>query len=167
MSCALYLEMISKRTATLIGAATQIGAVLSTDDSDLVENLHRFGRAIGLAFQVVDDILGIWGEPSATGKPAANDIYQHKKSLPIVYALGRARGQELSELYQKETFTAEDVRHILGILTEVGARHYAQKAAEGYCNTALLELRKIQTPTRAQEKLSALARLLIARVSQD
>ena len=100
----MYLEMTGGKTAALIGYAAYAGALLGGDDPRLAEGYRRFGRELGLAFQIVDDVLGIWGAPSMTGKPAAEDIYSKKKSLPIVYAFEKARGQRrkaLDEVYAK------------------------------------------------------------------
>ncbi len=169
-----YLAMIEDKTASLIACSTQIGAMLATDDGMLIERYSRFGRNLGMAFQVVDDILGIWGEESVTGKPVADDIRQKKKSLPIVYALEqglgdrgqglRAREQGLGEIYGKDVLSDEDMRRVVAILEGVKARQYAERLASDYHRRALAELEKTGIENEAQAMLRELARFLIERV---
>lgn len=87
-----YLRMVGGKTAALLSACTRIGAQVAGADAALVEGMASFGRLVGLAFQMTDDILGIWGDAARTGKAAANDIRRRKKSLPIAFALETARG---------------------------------------------------------------------------
>lgn len=82
-----YLAMASKKTGALLGCAASLGAILAEAPAGQVRALRAFGDALGLAFQAVDDWLGIWGDPARTGKPAASDLRQRKSSLPIVLAL--------------------------------------------------------------------------------
>ena len=82
-----YIQMIRGKTAALMSASTRLGAMLGTDDTKLIKALAGFGENIGLAFQMTDDILGIWGDPSVTGKSAATDILSKKKSLPAITGL--------------------------------------------------------------------------------
>ncbi len=89
MTVELYFDMIGRKTAALISAAIEAGALLATDDEAVISRYRAFGWALGLAFQLNDDLLGIWGEESATGK-APSDIAKHKKTLPIVYAFEQA-----------------------------------------------------------------------------
>jgi len=81
------MAMSTAKTGALLGCAASIGAVLAGAPPATVHALRDFGRHLGVAFQAVDDLLGIWGDPSTTGKPAGNDIRQRKKSMPIVAAL--------------------------------------------------------------------------------
>lgn len=164
----MYLEMIGGKTAALIGYAAYAGAYLGSDDARTAEGYRRFGRELGLAFQIVDDVLGIWGDPAITGKPAAEDIACKKKSLPIVYAFERARGAKrkaLEEIYSKPAIEEEeDKRCVLGILDELGAKTYAQRMAEVYRDHALAELPPPDGEKPAQEGLRLLARYLVDRV---
>ncbi len=88
-----YLQMIRGKTAALLVAALRIGARLGTSDTRLVELYARFGEHLGIAFQLVDDILGLWGDQALTGKPAGNDLRRRKKTLPVVYGLEQETGQ--------------------------------------------------------------------------
>ena len=93
MSVELYFDMIGRKTAALISASIEAGALLATDDDEVIARYRRFGWSLGLAFQVNDDLLGIWGQEQATGKEPT-DLARHKKTLPVLYALqhGVTRG---------------------------------------------------------------------------
>ncbi|MEI2691836.1 MAG: polyprenyl synthetase family protein [Anaerolineae bacterium] len=88
-----YVAMIEGKTAALLSASLELGALLGGADEGTRRSLAEFGRGLGLAFQMQDDILGIWGDETITGKSAASDILARKKSLPVVYALARRRGR--------------------------------------------------------------------------
>ncbi|HIE17431.1 MAG TPA: polyprenyl synthetase family protein, partial [Dehalococcoidia bacterium] len=98
-----YLRMIEGKTASLIACAMEVGTSLGTDDADLIESFRSIGRNLGLAFQIRDDILGIWGDKEETGKPLASDIRRRKKTLPIAYALEKAQDglkEQLVNIYR-------------------------------------------------------------------
>ena len=88
-----YFAMIAGKTGALLGAAPEIGALIAGAAPEIVATYRRFGRALGRAFQLQDDVLGIWGDESLTGKSAASDIFSKKKSLPVVYALSEPGGR--------------------------------------------------------------------------
>jgi geranylgeranyl diphosphate synthase type I len=94
------MAMSTAKTGALLGCAASIGAILAGAPRATVHALRDFGRHLGVAFQAVDDLLGIWGDPATTGKPAGNDIRQRKKSMPIVAALaaGDDGARELENL---------------------------------------------------------------------
>ena len=131
-----YLEMVDKKTAALIACSLEVGALLGSDDQPVVEGLRRFGRNLGLAFQIRDDVLGIWGDEQKTGKPLAGDIRRRKKSLPAVYAMEKAAGdmkRELTSIYAKQLVDHGDVGRVLSILQELGAQDHARRVAKEYC----------------------------------
>lgn len=139
---------------------------MATEDAALVESYRRFGENLGLAFQIVDDILGIWGNPQLTGKPAADDIRQRKKTLPIVRALEeeqRTGGQGLREIYQQETIDERAVEVALNVLENLGARRYAEAMANDHYQQALTELNATGMENEAQEDLRELAAFLVER----
>lgn len=156
-----YLAMVTGKTAALLGAACHLGALLSSDDPDLVERYRRFGEQLGIAFQIYDDILGIWGQSSITGKSSANDIYRKKKSLPVVYGL--LRQPELAEIYTRATLTTDEVARVLYLLDKAGARQFAQQLAEKHLETALGELAATGIENQAQADLRILAQFLVDR----
>ncbi len=161
-----YLSMIRGKTAALFSAAAQLGAVVAGSDPESIACYRRFGQNLGLAFQIVDDILGIWGDPQATGKPAADDIRQRKKTLPIVRAFEEEQkvgGKGLMEIYQREIIDEGAVEAALKILEYLGARRYAEDMANDYYQQALAELDATGVENEAQDDLRELAAFLVER----
>src|SRR5690606_6686937 len=99
-----YLGMIGGKTAALLECAAKLGALLGGADRETVDRLGAFGRDVGLAFQLVDDLLGVLGDPMVTGKPALADLQARKKSAPVVVALETSGGpgDRLRELYARD-----------------------------------------------------------------
>ncbi|MEZ4725800.1 MAG: polyprenyl synthetase family protein [Caldilineaceae bacterium] len=123
-----YLRMIQGKTGALIGASTAIGALLGGATQVQVEQLRSFGEAAGMAFQIQDDILGIWGDPAVTGKAAGNDLLRRKKSLPILYTLNHERvGVQFTQLLT-DAFSTEQLPQAMRLLDEAGARSFAEAA---------------------------------------
>lgn len=138
-----YLGMISRKTATLIASATGLGAILGQGTAEHCKQLYRFGEALGLAFQIEDDILGIWGLEAATGKPEAHDIWGRKKSLPIIHALSHAEPAEREELlaiYEEPELTQAQVDTVRAALDRSGSRGYTAGVARFYHEEALTAL---------------------------
>jgi geranylgeranyl diphosphate synthase type I len=122
-----YFRMTRGKTAALLAAAPYIGALIANATPDAVDAYRRFGAALGLAFQLQDDLLGIWGDEVLTGKSAAGDILSKKKTLPVVYALAHDQvGPELRRLYAGPPFTPADLPGILALLKAAGARAYVE-----------------------------------------
>ncbi|MGK2849518.1 MAG: polyprenyl synthetase family protein [Candidatus Limnocylindrales bacterium] len=142
MSVEAYLDMIGRKTAALISASIEAGALLATDDEDVIARYRGFGWALGLAFQVNDDLLGIWGAEQTTGKEAS-DVAHRKKTLPVIYAVEHAGPEDrerLLALYARREPTADEVAEIVTILERVGARDYTRDQARRYRDEALAEL---------------------------
>jgi geranylgeranyl diphosphate synthase type I len=142
MSVDLYFDMIGRKTAALIAASIEAGALLATDDDEVIARYRAFGWALGLAFQLNDDLLGIWGAPESTGKKAS-DIARRKKTLPVIYAFEHAGPEDrdrLSRLYGNGGPTDADVDEIVAILERSGARDYTRDQARRYRDEALAEL---------------------------
>ncbi|HIQ04726.1 MAG TPA: polyprenyl synthetase family protein [Anaerolineae bacterium] len=158
-----YLRMIRRKTAALMGAAAATGALLAGANEARVEVYHRFGTALGMAFQIQDDILGIWGEEVLMGKSAESDILQRKKSLPVVYALQGVVGERLRALYSRPRLTAEDVPTVLALLAEAKAREYAEAQARRYHEEALAALDATGAPGTGRKQLLALVETLSHR----
>jgi geranylgeranyl diphosphate synthase type I len=137
-----YIDMAAKKTAALFGVSTALGAYLGSADSKLVDFFHMFGQGLGIAYQIHDDILGIWGTRTETGK-SVNDISQRKKTLPVVYGLQNSEGNErkrLKKFYAQESVEGEDNTEIKEILDRLGARNYAENLAQQYYHRALAQL---------------------------
>ena len=161
-----YLSMIERKTAALIGSAAWLGAYLASDDVELAERYREFGRGLGIAFQIQDDILGIWGDPRTTGKPAGDDILQKKKTLPFVFALGtseRPQRQRLLDVYRSEKVSDAQVREATAILDQLGAKEYAESQAKAWYDSALLHLDEAKPSQEAGGKLRMLASALLNR----
>jgi geranylgeranyl diphosphate synthase type I len=138
-----YSGMISKKTAALIACAMEIGARVASTEDDLPERFARLGRALGMAFQIRDDILGIWGDSRSTGKPIGSDILRRKKSFPVVYALQHGdptQQRRLRGLYSEEAPGPAQLQGVLEILEAVEARDAAQRAERKHNDDALLTL---------------------------
>jgi geranylgeranyl diphosphate synthase type I len=130
-----YLWMIRHKTAALLAASAQLGAIAATDDADRIDHYRCFGENLGMAFQIQDDILGAWGDEQVTGKSAATDVRDKKKTLPVVYALNHANDRKaalaLAGLYAPDGPLDEaGIQSALAILDRVGARQYAEEMAE-------------------------------------
>jgi geranylgeranyl diphosphate synthase type I len=163
-----YLAMIRRKTAALLSCSTQLGALLGSGDAGLAARYACFGENLGMAFQIEDDILGIWGEEKVTGKPQAGDIRQRKKSLPIVYALQQeaclpASEQRVHKIYRREVIDEDAIKVVLDSLQTLGARQYAQQMALDYHDRALTELEAAGVENEGQDGLRDLATLLVNR----
>jgi geranylgeranyl diphosphate synthase type I len=159
-----YLTMISRKTAALAAAAAGLGAIIGGADAATAQALFDFGQNRGLAFQIQDDVLGIWGDPAVTGKPAAADLYRRKVSLPIIHALRTAaQSATLAQLYSQAEISANDVTQMLAILAEAGARGYTEGVAAFYHQQALAALDAAHGNAAALAELRALAERLVGR----
>lgn len=125
-----YLAMIGAKSAALIAASAEMGALVSGAPDKVVQRYREFGYALGVAFQIRDDILGIWGEQRVTGKSTVTDIVSKKKTLPVLFGLEVS--SELREIYAQPGLSDMDVARCVQILGECGAREYAVKLEEQY-----------------------------------
>jgi geranylgeranyl diphosphate synthase type I len=175
-----YLEMIGKKTAALVGASVQAGAILATDDADVVEAYRRFGYDLGMAFQMADDVKGSFWTSTESGKPKAGDIRKRKKTLPLVWALEHgtdADRERLTAIYA-DGIRATDghaatpeadapldddaVAEVLAILERSGAREHTLNEARRYRDLALRHLELLPCPPEGKRELAALVRSVIA-----
>src|SRR5512140_3850856 len=134
MSVELYFEMIGKKTAALIAASVEAGAVLATDDEAVIARYRAFGWSLGIAFQLNDDLLGIWGDQAATGK-APSDVARHKKTLPLMHAYERATPEQrarLQGIWDTPEPTAAEVTEAVGLLEALGSRDFTREQALRY-----------------------------------
>jgi len=161
---AAYLAMIERKTAALIAASAELGALVGGADEETIQALFDFGRALGLAFQIEDDVLGIWGDPAVTGKPFAADLYRRKLSLPVIHALTTSPDRErLMSLYAQATLDDDAVHQALAILDAAGSRVYAEAAAAAYHGEAFAALDRAHGDAAALEELRAIATSLLGR----
>jgi geranylgeranyl diphosphate synthase type I len=159
-----YLDMISLKTGALLGCAAELGALVASDDGATAA-FQRFGRNLGLAFQIRDDALGIWGDGAETGKPACSDIRRKKKSFPIICALQESspREEELRRVYSQPQIGEEQVAAVLDVLDSIGAREATRVAAERYRDQALAEIAPLSLLLDARNDLEEMAHFLVDR----
>lgn len=138
-----YLNMAAGKTANLIACALQMGALLANQSEDTIRAFQRIGRHVGLAFQIKDDILGIWGADKITGKPVGGDIRRKKKSYPIAYAWDQtdpSTRQALLEIYRQPEIDERSCQVVLDILARTGAHEHAQALVDSYSTQALNDI---------------------------
>jgi len=165
-SLAESMDMAARKTGALLGCACALGALSGGAGSDQVTCLRRFGEQLGMAFQLVDDVLGIWGDPETTGKPARSDVVNRKKSLPVVAALdsGTAAGAELGALYRLDRpLTSTEVGHAVRLVEQAGGRLWARQRTDRCLAEALALVRGADIAPAAAGELSALAHLVVQR----
>lgn len=134
-----YIHMISKKTSALIAGSLKAGAAINIDKEKL-SKFDEFGNYLGMAFQITDDILGIWGNDKKTGKPLASDIAKKKKSLPIVYSFRKLKRKEkeiFSNIYQKKEIVDQDLKKVLEYLNITKAKEYCIDLSRSYYEKAL------------------------------
>ena len=161
-----YLAMAERKTAATIACALEMGGLLAGAAEPSLRALRRCGRSFGLAFQIGDDLLGIYGDPAATGKPVGGDILRRKKTLPVVYALEHASPaaqRRLAEIYAAPPGDGGAAADVTAILSAAGARRYAQRQAEVHCACAARALCGLALPPWAAASLEELARFLASR----
>jgi geranylgeranyl diphosphate synthase type I len=142
LSVELYFDMIGRKTAALIAASIEAGAVLATEDEDVIARYRAFGWDLGIAFQLNDDLLGIWGPEVTTGKEPT-DVPRKKKTLPVIYAFEHATPEDrerLVALYSNGSLNGGHVTEIIEILGRAGARDYTRDQARLHRDRALAEL---------------------------
>jgi geranylgeranyl diphosphate synthase type I len=162
LSEAAYVEMINAKTAALIAASTELGALIAGALGH-IDCYREFGQSVGLAFQMIDDILGIWGNAETTGKSTASDIRERKMTLPVIYSLRESdQAPALAELYARES-QGDDVAAIVDILGRARAREYVQRRAEEHQAAALAALDAAAALPPASQHLRDLTMSLVTR----
>lgn len=158
------LTMATAKTGALLGCACALGALYAGGGPDEVDAMDAFGREAGLAFQLIDDLIGIWGDPGHTGKPAGADLLARKKSLPVVAALtsGTAAGEELAALYAGP-MTGDDVPRAADAVDRAGGRDWAQAHAADRMGRAVQQLSRAVPDLGAAGGLLALAEFVTRR----
>lgn len=159
-----YLAMIGRKTAALVAAAAGLGAIVGGGDAGTARALFDFGQHMGLAFQIQDDVLGIWGDPELTGKPFAADLYRRKLSLPVIQALAGADEREtLAAIYTQPEIDDRAVRQALDILEQAGARGYTEGVANYHHQRSLAALDAVKGDRTVVAQLRAIAEGLVGR----
>ena len=160
------LRMAVGKTGSLLGGACSLGAIFGGGSPEQVDRLRGYGRNVGLAFQFVDDLLGIWGDPDRTGKAVYSDLANRKKTLPVVATLtsGTPVGRELADLYQREDRLSDaELARAAELIESAGGRVWTEKQAAEHLAGALACLEGVGLDTRATAELGELARLAVHR----
>jgi geranylgeranyl diphosphate synthase type I len=145
-----YLEMVQGKTGALIAFAAALGGMVTSQPESDIKWLETFGRSLGLAFQVQDDFLGVWGDPKVTGKSIASDLLAKKKTLPVLYGLENC--DEFREIWSWEEILSDQVTQLSALLESCGAQEYVNHKAENYTQDAFKALETLFPPQRPKNK---------------
>nr|WP_024799641.1 polyprenyl synthetase family protein [Nocardia sp. BMG51109] len=166
VSLAECVRMATGKTAALLAASAGVGALLAGAPDRTVSAMQSYGHHVGLAFQLVDDLLGIWGQPEVTGKPVWSDLRSRKKSLPVVWALeaGGSAGRELARwLARPDTPDEDELRGAAELVDRAGGRRWARTEAQRRVALAEESLAPVPMPPECRGELTDLARFIIER----
>jgi geranylgeranyl diphosphate synthase type I len=154
-----YRTMAEHKTGALLGGAAALGALLGGAPPATVAALDRAGRHLGIAFQIVDDVLGIWGDPAVTGKPVHGDLRERKKTFPVLAALESAAGERLAVLLE----SAADLATVAALIEEAGGRSAALAEARRHVDALAAALGGVPLEAGAAGELRALLDFLVGR----
>jgi geranylgeranyl diphosphate synthase, type I len=149
------LDMAAGKTGALMAASAAIGAVLAGAPAETVAALRTYGAQVGLSFQLVDDVLGIWGDPAVTGKPVFSDLRANKKSLPISYALGQDPSIALID--------PADLARRADAIEAAGGRRWAMEEAARRMGEGEAALAAVDLPEAVRAELIALGHFIVDR----
>ncbi len=154
-------RMVDGKTASLVACAAHLGALLGGADTATITALEAYGRHLGLAFQLADDMLGIWGDPTQTGKPVGADIRTRKKSLPVTYALSVAPpGDDLIGFYARPHMPDEaEIRPMTARLESLGALDWGRAEADRHLQAARRSLDAAHLASTSRQELLTLTDL--------
>jgi geranylgeranyl diphosphate synthase type I len=158
--------MARSKTAALLAASCALGALAGEAGTQRTGHLRDFGTDLGMAFQLIDDLLGIWGDPQLIGKPTGSDLRSRKKSLPVAFALasGSDAAHELARLYSSDrSLSDQEVQLAAELVEAAGGRIWARRQAEYYAARALENLGKAEPNPAPASELAALTRLITSR----
>jgi geranylgeranyl diphosphate synthase type I len=161
-----YINMISKKTAALFELSCALGVLSAPNSSAIdVERLSWFGRNIGIAFQLVDDLIGITGDPKLTGKAVGNDLREGKKTYPILLALRNAKGQNRSKIlkiFGRKNASASDLKEAVGTISTIGIDQEIRLAARTHIEKAVRSLADY-ADSEAKRALESSASFIVER----
>jgi octaprenyl-diphosphate synthase len=162
---ASYFAIIEGKTAELTAVSCRLGAHYAGASEDVAEALDRYGRCLGIAFQIADDVLDIWGEERTTGKSLGTDLEKQKLTIPIIRLLetGDAETVDLARRLLVEA-KAESRRRLRPLLEESGALEYSWEKAREYVRRALEALDALP-PSESRAVLGVLAEYVVRRSS--
>jgi geranylgeranyl diphosphate synthase type II len=153
-----YIEMIRLKTSVLLACALKIGAILADAPQQDAERLYRLGEQVGLAFQLQDDLLDVYGDPKVFGKAIGGDITSNKKTYMLINAFNRADSTQRAELERwigAETFDRkEKVQAVTRLYDEIGIRQLCEEKINFYFEQARQTLTEIGVPEASKQQLS-------------
>jgi geranylgeranyl diphosphate synthase, type I len=161
VTVAEYLTMIEGKTGALIAASTQLGARLGGAAGDRLAHFRDYGLSLGLAFQIQDDLLGIWGDEALTGKSTASDLETRKKTLPVVYGLEHS--EAFAQAYARPPQPGDSLAEMAAALVELGAKDYVEQQAGQMTRAALNHLEAARPSEPAGAALRELTAQLLSR----
>ena len=144
-SQAEYITMVGKKTAALFDLSCAMGAICATNNARDVSNLSAFGRNLGIAFQITDDLIGVMGDSKITKKPVGNDLREGKKSLPIVMAIKLSKGKDkktILKAFGNQKATKTDLKRAVDAIKRLGIEKSVRKQALSYAEKAEKSLSK-------------------------
>lgn len=163
-----YFQMTSMKTGALIRASLELGALIGNSESRIVTAFRLFGRSLGTAFQISDDLLGIWGNEQSTGKPVGSDIKRKKKTLPIVLALSLSKPSDrkrMMTIFNQKAVSDSDLGVVLEMMGDLGVKQEAELMAKEHCQKAIDALAEVPMAEEFRERAIELASFLINRDS--
>ena len=140
-----YITMIGKKTAALFDVSCAMGAICATNKTKDISNLSSFGRNLGIAFQITDDLIGVMGDPKITKKPVGNDLREGKKSLPILMAIKLAKGKDkkiILKAFGNSKIAKSDLKKAVDVIRSLGIEESVRKQALKYAEKAEKSLSK-------------------------
>jgi geranylgeranyl diphosphate synthase type I len=158
-----YWPMIGGKTSALLACCCELGALSAGAEESRRAIFREYGYSLGLAFQVLDDWLGIWGDMALTGKSAESDLVSGKKSFPILYALSKEGA--FARRWSQGPIAADEVSALARILEEEGAAAHTLETAERLTGKAMAALRRAACNGEALANLEELTRALLQRKS--
>lgn len=164
-----YIEMIRLKTAVLLAGALKCGAILADAPKEDAEHLYQFGINIGLAFQLQDDLLDVYGDPATFGKNIGGDILCDKKTFLLIHAFRRANEEQRASLSRwigaKEYVPEEKIKAVTSIYNELGLKTLSEQKIETYFGQAMAHLKALSVPEEKQEVLKEVSHRLMNRKS--
>lgn len=164
-----YIEMIRLKTSVLLACACKVGAIMADAPAEDIENIYTFGEKLGLAFQLQDDLLDVYGDPAVFGKNIGGDITSNKKTYMLINAVNRAnpvQREQLMKWIDAEEFDRnEKVKAVTELYNEIGIRELCEQKIEAYYQESLVYLAKINLPEERKAELKAYAAEMMKRQS--
>jgi geranylgeranyl diphosphate synthase type II len=164
-----YIEMIRLKTSVLLACACKVGAIMADAPAEDVENMYKFGEKLGLAFQLQDDLLDVYGNPAVFGKNIGGDITSNKKTYMLINAFNRATPAQRAELTKwveaKEFVRSEKVAAVTKLYDEIGIRKLCEQKIEQYYQESLVYLAKVNVSEERKAEIKAYAADMMKRQS--